>query len=175
MANLLINRLNIELIEKDIKIFFFTENINNLLKRNKPRSLYKDLKDIKCASELKSWLENLIKNNNEQYIYFSFYENNGAEQESDISIHNPKFKKYLIKETLLRFFAEKDFILEPYVVGRDFCVYQKIGSENNFERYIRYDFVIHCYFDKKLKKHINELSISIGSEDVYIGACPIFS
>lgn len=166
---MVINRFTIDLVERDIKVFFYTSNNTHYLKGKKPTTLYEDLKDDKNAKEIIDWIKNLKKEKikDEQYIYFSFYENNGTDKKATISTTNNKFKKHFIRETLIRMFLDKGLFVEPYKEGCDFCIYKKSDKENGFDKYIRFDFVIHCYFDKSLKRQVNELSISIGSDDTY--------
>jgi hypothetical protein len=169
MANILTNRFNIDVAKKDIQISFFKENTTHYLKNKKPTSLYKNLEKTENAKEIINWLKDFKKEKieDEQSIYFSFYETTGAEKKVTINTYNDKFKKQFIRETLLRLFLDKGLFVEPYKEGCDFCIYQKAGTENGFEKYLRYDFVVYCYFDRNLKRHVNELSISIGSEDTY--------
>jgi hypothetical protein len=169
MANIVINRFNIDVAKKDIEVSFFAKNIAHYLKGKKPTYLYKDLEKTDTAKEIINWLKDFKKEKieEEQSIYFSFYETTGAEKKVIINTCNDKFKKQFIRETLLKLFHDNGFFLEPYKKACDFCIYQKAGTENGFEKYIRYDFVIYCFYDRSLKKHVNELSISIGSEDTY--------
>lgn len=169
MANMVINRFNIDVAKKDIQASFFTENTTYYLKSKKSTYLYEDLEKTENTNEIIHWLKDLKKDDvrEEQYVYFSFYESIGAERRTTINTHNNKFKKHFIRESLLKFFLNKGFVIEPYKEGCDFCIYQKAGTENGFDKYTRYDFVVYCYFDKSSKRHVNELSISIGSEDTY--------
>lgn len=171
MANMIINRFNIDVAKKDIQVFFFKENTAHYLKSKKPSHLHEDLEETKNAKEIIDWLKDFKKEKikEEQSIYFSFYETTETEKKITINTHDNKFKKQFIREALLKLFLDKGkgFIIEPYKEGCDFCIYQKAGSENGLEKYIRYDFVIYCYFDKSSKRHVNELSISIGSENTH--------
>jgi hypothetical protein len=167
MANMVINRFMIDVAKKDINVSFFAKNVTHYLKGKKPTYLHEDLAKTQLAGEIIDWVKGLKKEKieDEQSIYFSFY--GGAQKEATINSHNGKFKKQFIRETLLRFFIDKGLLIEPYKEGCDFCIYQKAGTENGFGKYLRYDSVISCYFDRSLKRHVNELSISIGSEDTY--------
>ena len=166
---MVINRFTVDVAKKDIEVSFFAENTTHYLKSKKPTYLYEDLEQTEKAKKIIDWLKNLKKEKieDEQSIYFSFHETTGAEKQITINTYDGKFKKHFIRETLFKFLHEKGFIIEPYKEGCDFCVYQEAGTENDFDKYIRYDFVIYCYFDRSLKRHVNELSISIGSEDTY--------
>lgn len=169
MANTVINRFTVDLAKKDIEVSFFTRNPTHYLKGKKPTYLLEDLGKTENAEEVIDWIKDFEKEKigDEQSIYVSFYETTGAEKKAIISTHNNKFKKQFIKETLLKLFLDKGLFVEPYKEGCDFCIYKKAGTENGFDKYMRYDFVIYCFFDRRLKRHVNELSISIGSEDTY--------
>ncbi|MDD4996952.1 MAG: Piwi domain-containing protein, partial [Syntrophales bacterium] len=169
MSNMVINRFTIDVAKKDIKASFFVKNISHYLKGKKPTYLYEDLAKSHLAGETIDWVKDFKKGKieDEKSIYFSFYETDGEQKIVTINTHNDKFKKQFIRETLLRLFLDKGLFVEPYKEGCDFCIYQKSGTEKDFDKYIRYDFVVYCYFDRNLKRHINELSISIGSEDTY--------
>ncbi|MDA8091939.1 MAG: Piwi domain-containing protein [Actinomycetota bacterium] len=169
MANIVINRFALDIAKKDIEVSFFRGNYTHYLKGKKPTYLHEDLERTENAKDIIDWLKDFREEEigNEPSIYFSFYESVGSEKKAVINTYNQKFKKLFIRETLLRLFLNKDLFIEPYKEGCDFCVYQKAGTENDFDKYIRYDFVIYCYYDKSSKRHFNELSISIGSEDTY--------
>jgi hypothetical protein len=148
MANMVINRFNIDVTKRDIGLSFFTENNTHYLKHKKPTYLYEDLEKNQTAREIKDWLKDFKREQieDEQCIYFSFYEAIGAENKVTINNYNDKFIKQFIRETLLKLFLDKGLLVEPYKEGCDFCIYQKAGTENGFEKYIRYDFVIYSYF-----------------------------
>jgi hypothetical protein len=169
MSIMVINRVTVDIAKKDIEVSFFKSNITHYLKSKKPTYLHEDLKRTGNAGEIIEWLKDFKKEKieDEQSIYFSFYETTGEEKKAIINSYNDKFKKQFIRETLLKVFLDKGLFIEPYKEGCDFCVYQKAGNENGFDKYTRYDFVVYCYYDKSLKRHFNELSISIGSEDTY--------
>lgn len=169
MANLIINRFLIDLAKKDIVISFFSKNTTQYLKSKKPTYLYKDFERTGHHSEILIWLKELRKEKiqDELSVYYSFYENIGSERSAKLNTFNKSFKKQFIRETLLKLFLDKGFLVEPYKEGCDFCIYQKAGKEKSLIKYIRFDFVVYCYFDKNSKRHINELSISVGSEDTY--------
>lgn len=180
MINLEINKVALDLIKRGIQIAFFEENKTGYLKRKKPTYLLEDISKLDLDNEnVSEWLNTLKRQNidEEQYLYFSFYETSESDYKIDTNTHHlGSFKKAFIKETLIKYFLDKGFLIEPYKIGIDFCICQfKQKYNNDWNIFIGYDFVINTYYNKTENKYISEISISIGSENTYIGNYDIHS
>jgi len=183
MKNIIINRVKIEIKETvptadqnkikhkgeyPLKISLFKEDEvgerKYLFARYKPSKLL-DFDFIKNDENIKSWLNKLQKNGtaNEDYIYLSFNESNQYNIEIRYSDLPTTLKKKFFKEKIISLLT-KEYVIEPFPVGVDLCIYEYVQEEkNNFRKYNRYDINI------SPNQHDIELVISVGSNDTYIG------
>jgi len=183
MNNIVINRVKIELLKEDVSINFFIDeelNDNNniilklYLKRYKPSYLHKEIKEnlIQTDNKIHQWLDGLKKQipKDEPYIYISFFKQSDKTLNTKFIEYNKLLKPY-VREILIRHFLDNKYIIEPFKEGCDFSVYEELDTTEikGFKKYRRYDFVIFSYYKEKRRNIELSVSISIGSEDTYIG------
>lgn len=161
MANLIINRFR----------YRFEETIANLsLSYEDNLSFAKDAKyfvEQFTKTEYSQIIQNFLSfapsnfDINQSKIFYGF--NSSPVDAMQIDINKAIFlKKSFIKESLMIFFLSKDFLVEPFVTGIDFSVYQKPNGSNNgnYEIYNKYDIVIYTWE--------NEISISVNSTNTIL-------
>ncbi len=166
MANLVINRIKIKayyaghLYLMPNSGLLFEKDAGILLKKLEKESSH-DVQEV--ASELRKRLS-LNEDLSGRKISFSFKIPQTNQPYYSIKLGQLRtfyFRKFYIKEHLLSFFDLNDFIVEPFPIASDFCVYKKV--RNHSDRWG----VFHK-FNISIFPFENEISISIGSYDSLI-------
>jgi len=109
---------------------------------------------------LLEWLKEL---KDEDYIYYSFTQPNN----NDFYTIKPEnypfnyFKAKFVREQLINYFKERNFLVEPFPKGNDLSVYEKTDDFNTeWSIYRRYDLLV--------RTHRKEVAFNIGSEKTLI-------
>ena len=172
--DIIINRFKVEINElkkideNSIKISFFTETEldtkKHLFARYKPSKLL-NFEIIKENERVNNWLNSLKKKEikDEEFIYISFNKTNGYNIELKYQDLPTTLKKKFFKEKIISLLIKK-YVIEPFPVGVDFCIYEETPEiKENFRKYNRYDININMY------QLDVELIIRLSSNDTYIG------
>jgi len=109
---------------------------------------------------LLEWLKEL---KDEDYIYYSFTLPTFNDFITITAENYPfnYFKAKFVREQLINFFNERDFLVEPFPKGNDLSVYEKIDDfDNDWSIYRRYDLLV--------RTHRKEIAFNVGSEKTLI-------
>lgn len=171
MAEIVLNRFNIELKELPTEIYFFTENElqteKYYLARYKPTRIIQGWPFL--ADEIKNWLNNFVKEEikEEEYVYISFFmKNYNYSKKQNIKfmqIPHLLQKKYL-KELFIRLLVNH-YIIEPTKEGVGVSIYSPINTKKG--QYQRFDFIFNIYFCNN-KNLCYEAVIGVGSTNTFL-------
>ncbi len=158
MTNLIINRVNYILSATYPNLYF--SKVDNLIFRMQflhfKQRIANQLKD----DHLLEWTKEL---KDEDYIYYSFTQPTSNDYFTLKSESYPfkYFKAKFVREQLINFFKERNFIVEPFPKGNDLSVYEKIDDFNN-------DWSIYRRYDLLVRPSRREIAFNIGSEKTLI-------
>ena len=158
MTNLIINRVNYLLSDELPNLYL--SKIDNLIFRMQVTHFKQRISNRLKDEAFSQWADGLKE---EDYIYYSFTQPNN----NDFYTIKPEnypfnyFKAKFVREQLINFFKERNFLVEPFPKGNDLSVYEKIDDFNNeWSIYRRYDLLV--------RTHRKEVAFNIGSEKTLI-------
>lgn len=158
MTNLIINRVNYLLSEELPNLYL--SKIDNLIFRMQVTHFMQRISNRLKNEDFLQWANGLKE---EDYIYYSFTQPNN----NDFYTIKPEnypfnyFKAKFVREQLINFFKERNFLVEPFPKGNDLSVYEKTDDFNNeWSIYRRYDLLV--------RTHRKEVAFNIGSEKTLI-------
>lgn len=158
MTSLIINRVNYILSEEHPNLYLSKDE--NLIFRMQFTHFKQRIINLFDNGSFLEWIKDL---KDDDYIYYSF---TPPSFNGFLSI-NPEnypfnyFKPKFIREQLITFFKERNFLVEPFPVGNDLSIYGKTDDFNNeWSIYKRYDLLVRT--DRK------EIAYNIGSEKTLI-------
>lgn len=158
MTNLIINRVNY-LLSDEIPTLYLSKK-DDLLFRIQFIHFKKRILNLIQDAGFSQWTKDLKE---EDYIYYSFTQPNNIDFFT-VKPENYSFRDFKIKfvrEQLINFFKEQNFLVEPFPKGNDLSVYEKITDFNN-------DWSIYRRYDLLVRVHRKELAYNIGSENTLI-------
>ena len=159
MTNLIINRVNY-LLSDQYPNLYLSKN-DDFVFRIQYCHLKLHLSGQYTNESFLIWSKDL---KDEDYIYYSFSIPQKNEYFTIESGNYPfyKFKYKFIREQLIEFFKERNFIVEPIPIGCDLKIYEKVDDFNNeWSIYRRFDFSINNGKNQ-------EIAFNIGSENTLI-------
>lgn len=158
MTNLIINTVNYLLSDEVPNLYL--SKIDNLIFRMQVTHFKQCISNRLKDEEFSQWVNGLKE---EDYIYYSFTQPNinGFYTIKPENYPFNYFKAKFVREQLINFFKERNFLVEPFPKGNDLSVYEKIDDFNNeWSIYRRYDLLV--------RTHRKEVAFNIGSEKTLI-------
>lgn len=158
MTNLIINRVNYILSDEHPNLYL--SKIDNLIFRMQFIHLKQLLSNRLKDNTLLNWSKEF---KDEDYIYYSFTPPTFDDFLTIVPENYPfnYFKAKFVREQIINFFKERNFLVEPYPKGNDLSVYEKIDDFNN-------DWSIYRRYDLLVRTHRKEIAFNIGSEKTLI-------
>lgn len=162
MTNLIINRVNYLLSDEHPNLYLSKKD--NLLFRIQVVHLKKRISNRYSENEFFHWIDG---SKEDDYIYYSFTEPIGDDhlKIDPANYHFKLFKAKFIRAQLIAFFSQENFLVEPFPIGNDLRVYERVGSFNS-------DWSTYRRYDLQIKPHRKEIIFNIGSENTLISNQP---
>ncbi|MFC4142852.1 hypothetical protein ACFSNA_07815 [Pedobacter mendelii] len=162
MTNFIINRANYWLSEEHPNLYLSKKD--DLTFRMQYLHFSRIISSRDFNADYKEWIKDLKE---EDYVYYSFSEPEKSEIYKIKTGEYPfnRFKEKYIREQLMNFFLDKNFIIEPFPKGNDLSIYEKISDFNNeWSIYRRYDLLV--------RANRKEIAFNVGSENTLISNNP---
>ena len=158
MTNLIINRINYWLAEEHPNLYLSKKD--DFTFRMQYLHLSRIISSRNVNAEYQEWVKDLKE---EDFVYYSFFEPKDIEFFKIETGEYPfkRFTEKYIREQLMNFFVDRNFIIEPFPKGNDVSVYEKVGDFNNeWSIYRRYDLLV--------KANRKEIAFNVGSVNTLI-------